>query len=202
MRASGIETLSSMTMTPAEPIIEPTFLSPSTSIGTSISSAVRMAAEPPPGTTALSRPLALTPPARSWMSERSVTATDASYTPGFFTRPDTEYIRVPPWVVVPSAANHSAPRVMMGGTQARVSTLLTIVGCPNAPLMAGNGGLILGQPFLPSSEDSRPVSSPQMYAPAPRCTTMSKPRPSRPASYASLTAALKRRHGCTYSPRM
>src|SRR6266566_463838 len=188
-------------MTPAEPIIVPAFLQPSTSIVTSISSAVRMAAEPPPGTTALSRPVPLTPPASS-MSWRSVIDTDVSYTPGFFTRPETEYIRVPPCVLVPSPANHAAPRSMIGGTQQSVSTLLTIVGCPNAPLMAGNGGLILGQPFLPSSEDSRPVSSPQMYAPAPRCTTMSKPRPSRPASCASLTAALKRRHGCTYSPRM
>src|SRR5713101_6851791 len=117
------------------------------------------------------------------MSERSVIATDASYTPGLFTRPDTEYMRVPPWVLVPSAANHAAPRVMMGGTQARVSTLLTIVGWSNAPLMAGKGGLTLGQPFLPSSDEINPVSSPQMYAPAPRWTTMSNPFPSRPASY-------------------
>src|SRR5436305_153229 len=115
-----------------------------------------MAAEPPPGTTALSRPVPLTPPARS-MSCRSVIDTDASYTSGCFTRPETEYIRVPPWVLVPRPANHAAPRSMIGGTQHSVSTLLTIVGCPNAPLMAGNGGLILGQPFLPSSEDSRPV---------------------------------------------
>jgi len=53
-------------------------------------------------------------------------------------------------------------RVMMGGTQAIVSTLLTTVGSPKAPLMAGNGGLILGQPFLPSSDDRSPVSSPQI----------------------------------------
>ena len=33
-------------------------------------------------------------------------------------------------------------------------------------------------------------------------TTTSKPCPSSPASYASFTASLKRRHGCTYSPRM
>ena len=43
----------------------PAVLSPSTSMGTSISSAVRIAAETPPGTTAFSRPLPLTPPARS-----------------------------------------------------------------------------------------------------------------------------------------
>src|SRR6266545_3916675 len=89
----------------------------------------------PPGRLAAGR----APPARS-MSWRSVMDTEASYTAGRFTRPDTEYMRVPPWVLVPSPANHSAPRA----------------------LMAGNGGLILGQPFLPSSEDSSPVSSPQM----------------------------------------
>src|SRR5205823_12422639 len=167
MRASGMDTLSSMTTTPAEPIMEPAALSPSTSMATSISSAVRMAAEPPPGTTAFSRPVPLTPPAVS-INRRGVIDTDASYTAGFFTRPDTEYMRVPPCVLVPSPANHAAPRSMMGGTQQSVSTLLTIVGWPKAPLMAGNGGLILGQPFLPSSEDSSPVSSPQIYAPAPR----------------------------------
>ena len=69
---------------------------------------------------------------------------------------------MPPWVLVPSPANHSAPRLMMWGTAAMVSTLFTMVGWPKAPLIAGNGGLILGQPFLPSSDDSRPVSSPQM----------------------------------------
>jgi hypothetical protein len=51
---------------------------------------------------------------------------------------------------------------MMWGTAAMVSTLFTMVGCPKAPLIAGNGGLILGQPFLPSREERRPVSSPQM----------------------------------------
>ena len=43
-----------------------------------------------------------------------------------------------------------------------VSTLLTIVGCANRPLTAGNGGLRRGQPRLPSSELSSEVSSPQM----------------------------------------
>src|SRR2546426_9338555 len=47
------------------------------------------------------------------------------------------------------------------GTCAIVSTLLTIVGIANAPLIAGNGGLTLGQPFLPSSDEISPVSSPR-----------------------------------------
>ena len=35
--------------------------------------------------------------------------------------------------------------------------------------MGGNGGRGRGWPRLPSSESSSAVSSPQMYAPAPRC---------------------------------
>src|SRR5688572_32846799 len=161
MSASGIDALSSRTITPAEPIIEPAALRPSTSMTTSISSAVRIGAEPPPGTTAFRRPEWLTPPASS-MSCRSVIDTDVSYTAGFFTRPETEYIRVPPCVLVPRPANQAAPRLMMGGTQHRVSTLFTMVGAENAPLMAGKGGFTFGQPFLPSSDEISPVSSPQM----------------------------------------
>ena len=71
-------------------------------------------------------------------------------------------MRVPPMVFVPRPANQAAPRLMMCGTCAIVSTLFTIVGMPKAPLMAGNGGLTFGQPFLPSSDEIRPVSSPQM----------------------------------------
>jgi len=62
---------------------------------------------------------------------------------------------------------------MMCGTAARVSTLLIVVGMPNRPATAGNGGLMRGLPRLPSSEFIIAVSSPQMYAPAPRCSTMS-----------------------------
>jgi hypothetical protein len=51
---------------------------------------------------------------------------------------------------------------MMCGTAASVSTLLTTVGWPKAPLIAGNGGLTFGHPFLPSREEMSPVSSPQM----------------------------------------
>src|SRR3954451_12307276 len=65
---------------------------------------------------------------------------------------------------------HSAPLFRMCGTAASVSTLLMVVGCPKTPATAGNGGLIRGFPRRPSSEFINAVSSPQMYAPAPRCT--------------------------------
>ena len=41
--------------------------------------------------------------------------------------------------------------------------------------MAGNGGFERGWPRLPSSDSSSAVSSPQMYAPAPRWRTIVTP---------------------------
>src|SRR5437667_327051 len=61
---------------------------------------------------------------------------------------------------------HAGPFVRMGGTAASVSTLLIVVGSPNTPKAAGNGGLMRGLPRFPSIEFIMAVSSPQMYAPA------------------------------------
>ena len=72
-----MQVVSSITMTPAEPAIVPAFRRPSTSIVTSISSARRIGADDPPGTTAFSRRPGRTPPASS-TSWRRVIATDAS----------------------------------------------------------------------------------------------------------------------------
>src|SRR6185295_4018297 len=41
----------------------------------------------------------------------------------------------------------------------------------------GERGFTRGWPRLPSSDSSIPVSSPQMYAPAPRCTYISSLKP-------------------------
>ena len=68
------------------------------------------------------------------------------------------------------ALYHSAPFTRMCGTATSVSTLLIVVGWPNAPETAGNGGLMRGFPRFPSSDSINAVSSPQMYAPAPLCT--------------------------------
>ena len=68
------------------------------------------------------------------------------------------------------ARTRRRPSRTRSGTTAMVSTLFTVVGQPNAPHCAGNGGLRRGSPRLPSSELSSAVSSPQMYAPAPVCT--------------------------------
>ena len=52
--------------------------------------------------------------------------------------------------------------MMIHGTAAKVSVLLIVVGLPYRPKLAGNGGLKRGWPFLPSSDSSSAVSSPQM----------------------------------------
>ena len=84
--------------------------------------------------------------------------------------PQTENSFVPVLLGLDSviALYHAAPFLRISGTAARVSTLLIVVGIPNTPAAAGNGGLMRGLPRLPSIEFIRAVSSPQMYAPAPR----------------------------------
>ena len=62
----------------------------------------------------------------------------------------------------PSARKASPPWLMIHGTAAKVSVLLIVVGLPYRPKLAGNGGLKRGWPFLPSSDSSSAVSSPQM----------------------------------------
>ena len=50
----------------------------------------------------------------------------------------------------------------MVGITAIVSTLLTMVGHPYKPTKAGNGGLSLGWPLLPSKLSNKAVSSPHI----------------------------------------
>lgn len=65
--------------------------------------------------------------------------------------------------------HQSPPRRQIVGATATVSTLATVEGQPYSPQLAGNGGFRRGLPGLPSRLSISPVSSPQMYAPAPRC---------------------------------
>jgi hypothetical protein len=97
--------------------------------------------------------------------------------PGRSTFPETLKTFVPGDFSVPIAANHSGPSVRIEGTFASVSTLLMSVGDAYRPSTAGNGGRSRGWPRNPSSEDSSAVSSPQMYAPAPRWITTSSAYP-------------------------
>ena len=96
---------------------------------------------------------------------------------------------------------HAGPFVRMGGTAASVSTLLIVVGIPNTPNAAGNGGLMRGFPRLPSIEFISAVSSPQMYAPAPRCRWIFR-SPKAPAAVASASACAMMAYGSVNSPRI
>ena len=105
---------------------------------------------------------------------------------------------VPEFLGLPNEANQVPPLRQIEGQTATVSTLVTVVGHPKTPMSAGNGGFNLGFPCFPSIDSIKAVSSPQIYAPAPRCTKISKSYPDphaffpiRPASYASLIAICK-----------
>ncbi len=74
---------------------------------------------------------------------------------------------VPRLLGLPKDENQEAPLLMMVGQTATVSTLVTVVGHPKTPTFAGKGGFSLGFPGFPYSDSMSPVSSPQMYAPAP-----------------------------------
>src|SRR5690606_7549874 len=77
----------------------------------------------------------------------------------------------------PKEANHEAPLLIIVGQTATVSTFVTVVGQLKTPLLAGKGGFNLGFPGFPYKLSIKPVYSPQMYAPAPRCTYTSKSYP-------------------------
>src|SRR5579859_2249371 len=199
--------VSSSTITAPEPSVAPIARVPSKLSGTSRLASVTNDPAAPPSSTACSVRPSGRPPARS-ISARSGVPIGTSYTPGLLTCPDTQNSRVPADSGVPVAPKAAAPPVRISSTFINVSTLLTSVGLPKRPACTGKGGLLRGSPRLPSIELKSAVSSPQMYAPAPRRTSMSKrapvpatSSPSRPCSRASPTACSIRRRASGYSPR-
>lgn len=62
----------------------------------------------------------------------------------------------------PNEENQEAPRLIIVGHTATVSTFVTVVGQLKTPLLAGNGGFNLGFPGFPYKLSIRPVYSPQM----------------------------------------
>ena len=88
---------------------------------------------------------------------------DAGYLALYLTLEDgdnTEKHLNPELLFVPTDLNQSDPLYNILGIEAKVSTLLIIVGEPNKPFTAGYGGLYLGNPFLPSIDSNIAVSSP------------------------------------------
>src|ERR1700677_5144618 len=102
-----------------------------------------------------------TPPHSSIRSLKGIPMGNSKL-PGLVTWPETEKIAVPPEFTGPKPANHAAPLRRMVGTVAKLCVLLMVVGLPNKPKLAGNGGLKRGLAGLASRELSSAVSSPQM----------------------------------------
>src|ERR1700709_1664301 len=132
-------------------------------------------ADDPPGITAFTD-LPRTPPANPSRVSNDVPS-GTSKLPGRFTSPATEKIFVPPLFGLPISRYFCGPIANRNGTAANVSVLLIVVGLPYTPKLAGNGGLKRGWPFLPSSDSSNAVSSPQIYAPYPWCACSSNEKP-------------------------
>ena len=153
-----------MTITPPEPAMFCLAFRASNSRATSISSAESTGAEEPPGITAFTfRPAGMPcPKSLLSMSSRTVVDMRISNTPGRFTEPERQIIRVPAGLLRPQLGEPVGAVLDDRRHAASVSTLFTTVGQPKRPTTAGKGGLSRGQPFLPSSDSSIPVSSPQM----------------------------------------
>ena len=93
--------------------------------------------EGPPVCTALIVPPSGVPPPISSTICRSVVPIGTSTRPVFLILPARAKTFVPLLVAVPMPANQSAPLRMIGGTLAKVSTLLISVGNPHRPSSAG-----------------------------------------------------------------
>src|SRR5512145_2356594 len=95
------------------------------------------------------------------ITSRRVIPIGTSITPGWLTFPSMVYTFVPGLEGVPKLRYQAAPLRKIGGTLARVSTLLTRVGLPHKPFVVGYGGRVRGSPRLPSRDSISAVSSPQ-----------------------------------------
>ena len=199
---------SSMTIMPPEPIIEPTFFSSSKSTGMPRYRAGMHPPLGPPVWTALNSLPSGTPPPMSKMISRSVMPMGTSTSPVLLTLPTRLKTLVPFEPSVPMEANQSAPRSMMAGTLAQVSTLLSVVGLSQRPLSTVWVCFARGSPTLPSRDAIRAVDSPHTNAPPPRTMPISKlcplPRmfsPSKPMSLACPSAVRSVRTASGYSCR-
>src|SRR4051812_33997654 len=102
--------------------------------------------EGPPVCTALIVPPSGGPPPISSTIWRRVVPIGTSTSPVLRILPAKAKTFVPLLVSVPMPANQSAPLRMIGGTLAKVSTLLIEVGAPHSPCSVGYGGRGLGTP--------------------------------------------------------
>src|ERR1051325_4038672 len=119
---------------------------------------------PPVCTALIEPPLGAPPPISSTISRIGVPM-GTSIRPVLVIFPASAKTFVPLLFSVPMPANHAAPLRTMGGTLAKVSTLLIRVGELYKPLSAGNGGGGRGVPLFPPPEPINAVSPPQKKPP-------------------------------------
>ena len=134
----------------------------------------------PPVWTPLSFLLPGIPPPILYIMSARVIPMGTSTKPVLLTLPTSEKILVPLLLSVPMELNQRAPRLMIRGTFAKVSTLLRMLGRFQTPLSDVWTYFGLGSPTLPSRAFIKAVDSPETKAPAPLCmdTSKSKPVPS------------------------
>merc|ERR1719330_2157764 len=101
----------------------------------------------------------ITSPAWILMRSFSGMLISSSTVQGLLTCPLMLKSLVPLFLVRPKLANQSPPRLQIVGATATVSTLVTVVGQPNTPTSAGNGGFRRGLPCFPSRDSIRAGSS-------------------------------------------
>ena len=169
-----MQVFSSITTSPPDPIIAPAFLRESKSSGKSRSAFVKHPPEGPPICTALNSVPPLIPPPISKITSLKVVPIGTSINPVFSMFPVIAKAFVPGLFSVPIVLYHSAPLAIIGGTLAKVSTLLSTVGLPKSPCSTVLGGFPLGIPLFPSIEAVRALPSPHTKAPAPLLILISK----------------------------
>ena len=205
---STMQVSSSMTTSPPEPIMAPTFFRESKSMGMSRCSSVRQPPEGPPICTALNFFPSLMPPPMSKMTSRRVVPMGTSMRPVFTTLPVRAKALVPGLPSVPMDRYQAEPFRMMRGTLEKVSTLFRTVGRAHRPFSTVRGGFTRGMPRLPSMEAVRAEPSPHTKAPAPRFTCRWKEKsvpmmwsPRKPISSALAMAVFSRETARGYSAR-